>query len=274
LIFGGDAAAWIATAYALKARYLMHTVKHNPNTVSTILDIIRNKAFQSTAEQPGFTWGTTQTDNNPLAKFGVDRPSTIVIDPRFGERMEANVDPRQDVYMVAGDFYDYTYFIDGTDGQLVWAQNNSTIPLISLEELKFIEAELEWMQGNEANAKTALLDAVATNMAHVGVDGTDYIVALDATYDAAINKYEVIINEAYIAYYGHAFHQMWANYRRTGYPELVAPPESNTVYNPGGGILQRYLYPLSEVELNSDNAQEAIDRQNGALMNVPLWAFQ
>jgi len=274
LIFGGDVVAWTGTAYALKARYLMHTIKRNPGAASTILDIIRNKAFQSKTAQPGFTWGTTQISNNPLAKFGTERPNTIVIDNRFAERMETNTDPRQDAYMTLGGYNDYYYFINGTDGQLVWAQNNSTIPLISFEELKFIEAELEWMQGNEANAKALLLEAVATNMAHVGIDGTDYIAALGTTYDTAIDKYEIIMNEAYTAYYGQAFHQSWANFRRTGYPKLIAPPESNTVYNPGGGILQRYLYPLSEVELNSANVQVAVDRQDGALMNVPVWAFE
>jgi len=274
LIFGGDALAWVKTAYALKARYLMHTIKRKPGVADTILDIIQNKAFQSTAEQPGFTWGTSQTDNNPLAKFGAERPNTIVIDSRFAEGMEANNDPRQSVYFVPGDYYDYAYFIDGMDEQLVWAQNNSTIPLIALEELQFIEAELEWMRGNEVAAKTALLAAVATNMAHIGVDGTSYIAALGAAYDTAVDKQEIIINEAYTAYYGQAFHQTWANYRRTGYPQLIAPPQSNDALNPGGGIAQRYLYPLSEVELNSANVEAARDRQAGALLNVPIWAFQ
>ncbi len=275
LIFGGDVVAWTATAYALKARYLMHTIKRNPDAASTILDIIQNKAFQSTIAQPGFTWGTNLNENNPLAKFAIERPNTVIIDNRFAERMEANADPRQDVYMIfEADYNDYHYFDSGDDGILYWAQNNSTIPLISLEELKFIEAELEWIQGNEAGAKAALLDAIATNMAHVGVDGTDYIVALDTAFDAAIDKYEIIMNEAYTAYYGQAFHQSWANFRRTGYPKLIAPPESDTPFNPGGGILQRYLYPFSETELNSTNVQVAVDRQNGALMNVPVWAFQ
>ncbi len=275
LIFGGDASAWVATAYALKARYLMHTIKRKPNAASSILDIIRNKAFQSTNAQPDFTWGTTQTDNNPLAKFGVDRPNTIFIDPRFAQQMETNTDPRQDAYMAFNTEYnEYQYFDNGNDGTLYWAQNNTVVPLISLEELQFIEAELELMKGDETAAKAALLKAVATNMAHIGVDGTAYMASLSTIYDAAANKEEIIINEAYTAYYGQAFHQIWANYRRTGYPKLLAPPESDIPFNPGGGIPQRYLYPLSEVELNGNNVQAARDRQDGALMNIPLWAFQ
>lgn len=273
LVFGGDAAAWVATAQALKARYFMQTIKRNPGAASGILNLIRNEAFQSTAAQPGFTWGTAQTDNNPLAKFGVDRPNTLVIDNRFAARMEANADPRQGAYMKFNGS-DYVYFDSGSDGDLVWAQNNSTIPLISLEELQFIEAELELMGGNEAGAKTALMAAVGTSMAHVGIDGTDYLAALDAAYDAASDKHEVIINEAYTAYYGHAFHQTWANYRRTGYPNLTPSANGNNGLNPGGGIPQRYIYPISESETNADNLDAAISRQGGALMNVALWSFQ
>ncbi len=142
LIYGGDAAAWVAAAQALKARYLMQTIKRNPGNASTILGIIQNSAFQSTAAQPDFTWGTAQIDNNPLAKFGVDRPNTLVIDNRFAERMEASADPRQGAYMLFNGS-DYVYFDSGADGVLVWAQNNSTIPLISLEELQFLEIRID-----------------------------------------------------------------------------------------------------------------------------------
>ncbi len=273
LIYGGDAAAWIAAAQALKARYLMQTIKRNSGNASTILGIIQNSAFQSTAAQPAFRWGTAQIDNNPIAKFGVDRPNTLIIDSRFAEKMDDSADPRKDSYMIFnGD--DYAFFSSGADGQLVWAQNNSVIPLISLEELQFMEAELELMGGDDAAAKAALLEAVATNMAHVGVDGTDYIAALDAAYDAASNKLEVIINEAYIAYYGHAFHQSWANFRRTGFPNLTPSPTGNNGLNPGGGVPQRYIYPISESETNSANLDAAVSRQGGALMNVALWAFE
>lgn len=273
LIFGGDAASWLATAQALKARYLMQTIKRNPGAASTILDIVKNKAFQATADQPALTWGTAQTDNNPLAKFGVERPNTLVVDNRFAAKMEASSDPRQAAYMIFnGD--DYLYFDSGADGTLYWAQNNSTIPLISMEELQFIEAELELMGGDEAAAKTALLAAVTTNMAHLGIDGTDYIAALDTAYDDASDKHEVIINEAYTAYYGQAFHQSWANYRRTGYPTLTPSPTGDNGLNPGGAIPKRYIYPISESETNAANLDAAISRQGGALMNVALWAFQ
>ncbi len=280
LIFGGDAGKWTTAAYALKARYLMHTIKRNPGAASTILDIVRNKAFQSIDDEPSHTWGTAQTDNNPLAKFGVDRPNTLIIDAQFSSRLDASSDPRKAAYMIPNDPDNveyYAFFDDGADGALHWAQNNSTIPLITLEELKFIEAELEMMAGNDTAAGEAMSNAISENMARLKIDGTDYLAAVQATFDAAgsmTDKHEIIMNEAYVAYFGHAFHQSWVNYRRTGFPALTPSPQGDNGLNPGGEIPRRYIYPISESETNSANLEAAINRQGGGLMNVHLWAFE
>lgn len=279
LIFGGDAEKWTATAYALKARYLMHTIKRNAGAASTILDIIRTKAFQEAANEPAHTWGTAQTDNNPLAKFGVERPNTLIIDGQFSDKLDASADPRKAAYMIPNDPENVEYFAffdGGADGALHWAQNNSTIPLISLEELKFIEAELEMMAGNDVAAGEAMVSAINENMTRLKIDGTDYVAAIQGTFDAASTsgKLEVIMNEAYVAYFGHAFHQTWVNYRRTGYPALTPSPQGDNGLNPGGQIPRRYIYPISESETNSANLEAAISRQGGGLMNVNLWAFE
>jgi len=291
LIFGGDAAKWTATAYALKARYLMHTIKRNSGAASTILNIIQNQAFQDAADEPTHTWGTAQIDNNPLAKFGVDRPNTLIIDGRFADRLDASADPRKASYMAPNDPDNVEYFAfydNGADGTLHWAQNNSTIPLISLEELKFIEAELEMMAGNDDQAKDAMSDALGANMLRLGLatvendslvgTGADYIASVQTIFDAAGSmgaKHEIIINEAYVTYFGHAFHQSWVNYRRTGYPALTPSPNGTAGgLNPGGAIPRRYIYPLSESETNSANIEAAVSRQGGGLMNVHVWAFE
>jgi len=287
LIFSGDSGAWIATAQALKARYLMQTIKRG-GSASTILGLIQN-AFSSRDSEPGFTWGTAQTDNNPLAKFGVDRPNTLIIDDHFSGLLSTKNDPRLDNYAkpevdMDGNILYYQYFVSG-DENLHWAQDNATIPLISIEELKFMEAELQLMNGDEAAAKSAMVAGVTESMLRVGdlsFDmtgalvgvGLDYIATIEANFDAATDKEAVIMEEAYTAYYGHAFHQSWANYRRTGYPSLTPSPTGDNGLNPGGAIPKRYIYPISESETNADNLQAAVDRQGGGLMNVALWAFQ
>lgn len=285
LIFGGSATNWIATANALKARYLMQTIKRNPGVASTILDLVQNKSFLSGGTEPSFTWGNAQTDNNPLAKFGVDRPNTLIIDGYFSALLAEKNDPRFEAFMIpevgedpnTPQDVDTLYYQYYGDSRLHFAQNSSTIPLVSKEEMSFIEAELLLMNGDEAGAKAAMSVGINANMGRIGVDGGTYIAAAEEAYDAAGNndgKLEVIINEAYTSYYGHAFNQTWANYRRTGYPNLTPSPNGDTGLNPGGEIPKRYIYPISESETNADNLQIAIDRQGGALMNIALWAFQ
>jgi len=148
--------------------------------------------------------------------------------------------------------------------------------LITVEELKFIEAELQLAGGDAAGAKTTMVDAVNASFAHVGAEDVDgaYITALGDRFDNASDQMEVLMGEAYVSYYGHAFHQSWANYRRTGFPILTASANGDNGLNPGGGIPRRYIYPLTESETNSDNLEAAISRQGGALLNQDVWAFE
>ena len=54
--------------------------------------------------------------------------------------------------------------------------------------------------------------------------------------------------------------ELFANWRRSGYPELVYSPNNETT---APSIPRRFEYPLSEKEQNATNVQEAIDRMGG-----------
>lgn len=282
LIFGGNVDSWVQTAKALKARYLMHTIKRNPGAVSDIIGLLTGTEFVDKFAEPVFTWGTSQTDNNPLAKFGLERPNTLIISQNFADFMTANADPRQDSYMAPNDPDDIEYYVFFTGGasDLYWSNNDSPTPLISLEEVKFLLAEAETMNSNDANAGMALMEGLTASMTKLDIDETEadtYNMSVINAFNGAGSmeaKREVILNEAYVAYYGQALHQAWANYRRTGYPALTPSPDGDNGLNPGGGIPKRYLYPVSEAQTNSVNLDAAKARQNGALMNVPVWAFE
>ncbi len=270
LIFGGNASSWVATAQALKARYLMHTVKRNPGNSATIVSLLDGLSFA----EPVFAFGTAQTDNNPLAKFGFERPNTIIVAPSFAARLDATADPRKDFLITLNSGGTYYDFFAGGTSNLTWTNNNSPISLISSEEVNFLLAEAKMMTGDEAGAKQAMLDGISVNMSKIGAAGATYMTAAGDAFDAASDKIEAIMNEAYVAYYGQAFHQTYANYRRTGYPALVPSPNGENGLNPGGDIPKRYLYPVSEAQTNSANLDAAKANQSGALMNIPLWAFQ
>jgi hypothetical protein len=273
LVYDGDVAKWIATAYAFKARYAMHLSKRDPSKASQdALSAIGN-AFTSLADQPVFTFGTAQTDNWSLAKFGQERPSTLGFNQQFVDKMTANDDPRAaNYYLVEGDVVSY-WASGNTD--LTWAQNDASIPLISLVELKMMEAEALVRTGGDGSA--AFAAAIAASMAQVGVDATaaaDYVTAngtLSGTMDEQIQQ---IVEEAYTSYYGYAFNSTWTNWRRTGYPVLTASSVASQSFDPSQVIPVRFLYVESEDQTNSVNVADARARQGGGLLDQPMWAFQ
>lgn len=264
LIYGGDASGWLKTARALKARYLIHQSKRNSSAFSLALSELSD-SYQSMSEQANFTFGTANTQNYSLAKFGLERPSTLGIDPRFAEMMDG--DPRQSAYMV-DDGSGTWIFHDGSNN-LPYARNDATVPMISFTEVKFMEAEALLMTGSDADA--AIKEAIMASFEQAGIaGGEDYA---DGIIAGGVDL-ETIMTEAYKAYYGFAFHETWTNWRRTGIPSLTPSSNGANGFNPSGVIPQRFLYVNSETQTNSENVAAARAAQNGGLLDVPLWAFQ
>ncbi len=278
LIYGGDADAWIRVAHALKARYFIQSSRKNGGAAASALAEV-NQAFTSVADAPYFQFEESQVTNNPLAKFGVERPNTLIIAQSFVDALNARQDPRKPFYV--DESGTSPLYFNSANPNLVWAQNNSAIPIISYAELMFIRAEaLVRTNASDADVEAALREAVIASMEQVGLnDPADYQAYVDAnanlggatTPDGKIAR---IIEEAYYAYYGYAFQQIWNNFRRTGVPALTPNPNGLNGLNPSGGVPVRYLYPMDETNTNSANLNAAIDRQGGALLDDPIWLFQ
>jgi hypothetical protein len=267
LIYGGDAGAWVETAYALKARYQMHLQKREGNAASTVLTLL-GSAFKSLDDQPNFNFGSAQIDNWSLDKFGIERPNTLVIGNYFADLMVD--DPRRDLFM----YSDGTTWLYHGTGDMVYAQADASIPLISYVEVKFLEAEALARTG--ADASTALAEAITASMVQAGA--TDYDAYVTANSDVSglseADAVKKVIEEAYKGYYGYNFFETWSNYRRTGYPEITPNPDGANGFNPSGVVPQRFIYPTSEQATNEANWAAAQAAQSGGLLDVPVWAFE
>src|SRR5690606_26921186 len=70
------------------------------------------------------------------------------------------------------------------------------------------------------------------------------------------------------------WYEGWANFRRSGYPELKPvnfPSQDPSVTN-ATGFIRRLVYPLREVSVNSANVQAAASRMGGDnLGNSVFW---
>ncbi|MEL6589605.1 MAG: SusD/RagB family nutrient-binding outer membrane lipoprotein, partial [Bacteroidota bacterium] len=276
LIFGGNAESWIATAYALKARYTMHLSRRDSQAPQKTLQLIAEGAFRSPQEQPNFQWDRSEGAENPLATYAINRPNTMLIDDRFQTWISNRQDPRRAQYMVDRSF-SWDYF--DANNPLYWSAPDASIPLISYTELMFLQAEALLLSGApDSEVEIALKTAVESNLTELGVPGTDISTYLDQYTLIAPNateeeKHEQIITEAYFCYFGMAFQQSWTNFRRTGYPALQPDPNSVNSYNPRGIIPKRMLYPESEQTTNRLNWEAAKMRQGGALLDADTWAF-
>lgn len=155
IAFGGDVNQWTATAYALKARYLLHKLAVEPSVLSQV------ESNAEKAVELGFKGFTIegfngQTSDNPWSAFVWSRSYTAS-SLTVSKLMEATEDPR---------FIYYTYETDEAynpgdeeiakvaDGSLAFPEwydlGSQPIHLFSKSELYFILAEVQLRLGKDA----------------------------------------------------------------------------------------------------------------------------
>jgi Starch-binding associating with outer membrane len=276
LIFAGNSPSWLATANSLKARYYMHISKRDPEAASKALAALNAGAITNNASQPDFYFASDFSGASPWAKFGFSRPNTMMIHQGFFDRMNAKSDPRINKYMVF-DGTNWLFYAPG--GGLFWTENDSPLPLISYTEVKFIEAEAYLLKGDDVNASNALNEAITANMDYLGINPVSYNPYVSINSDLTVfataeEKMEKLMEEKYVALYAQAEPEVWADFRKTGYPALTPAAGGSNAFNPGGEIPRRWQYPLDEKNQNPDNVKIASERQGGALMNTYLWSHK
>ncbi|WP_124979606.1 SusD/RagB family nutrient-binding outer membrane lipoprotein [Nonlabens xiamenensis] len=265
---GSTGADWEKTAHALKARYFLHLTKRQGNAAAASALSEAQMAFDSNDEAPVFVFSNPVQNANPLFGFESQRPATLGIATTLTNRMTG--DPRLPFYTTNG-----TNFANA-DG-LFWGQPDSPTPLISYWEVKFIEAEaIVRTGGSDADALTAMQEAVEANMQFIGVAQADidaYTAGL-AISGTTEDKIEAIVTEKYKAFYGNSSIEAWNDFRRTGYPDLTPSPDAVASVNPSLVVPRRFLYPISERQTNRENYEAAINAQGGHLLDVDIWAFE
>lgn len=271
LIYGGNAALWIGTARALKARFYMHLVKRDPDASTKALDILSKGTIFSNEVEPTFHFGIEQNAANPIAYFGEDRSGQLAMGDHLLAMLDAENDPRKDKYGVLSGGNYLLYQRDNKD--LYYGQFESPMPLITYSEILFIKSEANLRNGNLTAADNFFIEAVNANMEQLGVSPTTPIGNLSSlpTFEAQLER---LINQKYIALFGHGTLEAWVDYKRTGFPQLVPNPNASPSFDPSGVVPRRYIYPITERTTNGNNLEVAITNQNGHLLDVDTWAFK
>lgn len=268
-LVAGSNEDWIKAAHGLKARFYIQQTSVRNDVAQLALEETM-MALESNNDQLDFLFENTQNGGHPLANFGINRPNTLIIGDYFADLM--NNDPRKEFYMEENPGGDFLFF-RSSNPNLFWGQLDSPSPVISYTEVKFIEAEAKVRVGEDA--EEALEEAIRSNMEYLGIP-TSQISAYLNTVNLAGSmdeKIKTIITEKYKALYGQNTVEVWNDYRRTGYPEIVPNPNGSNGNNPSGVIPRRLLYPISERLGNPDSYEQAISAQGGHLLDDDIWVF-
>lgn len=180
LVFGGDMNQWLASAYGLKARYLIHQTAVDKSVLASAASAAQK------AIDLGFTGMKIKefngvTCDNPWSAFIWSR-SYIASSARVAKMMEATGDPRLNAYTANGQATlvepgdaEAAKVMDGSLGYPTWYDLGSQpIHLLSQSEIYFILAEAQLRQGQDATEafQAAVTSAVTDILTIIGEDAS------------------------------------------------------------------------------------------------------
>jgi len=232
ILFGGDLQKWTRFAHSLRAKFYLHLAKRDRANYNKALTEAALGFLAGENAEVKFT-GTSVTSQNPWFQFN-DQRGDIVFTGHIYDLMAAANDPRLAVYS------------DGAEGLgSLYGSPNSSVFLMSYDELKFIEAECNFQKSGQdkAAAATAYNEALRANLSRT-INNASYAATVAKT--AADITLADIMTQKYIALF--LSPEVFTDWRRTGLPVLVAPEGSAL-----GGALPRSLpYPSGEQRYNSN----------------------
>lgn len=268
IIFNGDLSRWIKTAYGLKARFYLSTIKVNPESYTLANNALLN-ALASNDDNCILNFEIGQTgQQHPMY---LERTTTrdTEVDPQFALLMRNSADPRTNFYAVVR-----SSLLTGTRAQYgpFYAMKDSYFPIITYEECLFMKAEIAMNTGGSSSAEPVLKEAIYNSLKRVcsktvGSSDSSENNLVNALPDSILvnfknikgsltglsdsDSWKRIFEQKHIALFLQA--ESWNDYRRTekyitgvaGLPQI--PIRS------GSTLPRRYQYSSREVSVRNQN---------------------
>lgn len=275
LIYGGDPAKWKKFANSLRLRMAMRMSQVDANAGRTAFQAaLAAGVFTSNADNAVLTYVDNGVDVHPI--FASQRAApTHGVNATIVDSLRSLSDPRLGIYANpnAGGNYRGEVPASQTDVSLdsisrigtFFSRANASSYLMTYAEVLFLQAEAAergWITGDAAALYRAGITAHLEMMGVAPGAITTYLANARVAYAGLPS----IGLQKWIALYGNG-PEAYAEWRRTGYPVLQAGPDALN----DGRIPVRLPYPTIEESLNNAALQEAISRQGGAGLNVPVW---
>lgn len=275
LIYGGDPARWKRFANSLRLRMAMRMSQVDANAGRTAFQAaMAAGVFTGNADNAVLNYVDNGVDVHPIFASQRSAP-THGVNATIVDSLKSLSDPRLGIYANrnAGGNYRGEIPASQTDVSLdsisrigtYFSKANAPSYLMTYAEVLFLQAEAAergWITGDAAALYRA---AITAHMQMLGVSGTDITNYLGNPRVAYAGLPSIGLQK-WIALYGNG-PEAYAEWRRTGFPVLRAGPDALN----DGRIPVRLPYPTIEQSLNNAALQEAITRQGGAGLNVPVW---
>jgi hypothetical protein len=180
--------------------------------------------------------------------------------------MLPNDDPRLPVYAEKnknGDYVGLEFGKESPDADAVSLfgstirKQNSPVHLVTYAQILLAQAEatkLGWLTGGDAKAKEFYEEAIKQSLVQWTGNSsslTDYLSKTSVAYNSS-KAIEQIATQRWIHLFPYGY-EAWAEWRRTGYPQLSLANDIN-----GGQIPRREGYPTQEAANNTVNYNNAV----------------
>lgn len=295
LLFDDDLTKWRRFGNSLRLRLAMRVSEAAPTLAEQhVNDVLTNgevmQDVDDSAQRPTTAGGDFVTQNplSVITNFDDDRISATLVDT-----LKALDDPRLPVYAdtIAGAFADTVNFRGLPNGLSAGTLSglqgfrysklgdplrapDAPVPVLLYPEVKFLEAEAALRGWGPGSAEQHYREGVTAALALYGITDPqtqqNYLQQPEVAWNAGGSdaaKLEQIITQKWLATFSQGF-QAWAEYRRTGYPDLRPIPQPGET---GGAVPSRLLYPSIEQTTNTQNVNAASQRIGGNSLTTDVW---
>jgi len=313
MLFKGDLNKWKKFANSLRLRLAIRS-----SNQQIVTELMQNQAslISSNDESAMFKYATNTDDWSPF--YGIyyvkpDNPTSLgKISMLLVDTMKYMSDPRVPIYAWpvtvngAQQYNGIPNLLKVDEVQAMKVSSTTTSyhglrfvskpdtenPLITYSEVCFLKAEaaINGWGANASEAATFYNEGIRANMQWLDIADTeiDTYLAGKAKYNAAAaDPLEQVITQKWISLYLNGF-ETFAEYRRTGYPQL-RKPKITLGFNPPSTrpvvlswywididddeiqFPQRLTYSEDEIDLNSENYSKALEQQGADELGTKIW---
>jgi len=267
-IHGGNIAAWVKTAYLIKARLLNEISKQPEYDPAAVLAALANSYTSNDDDAQ-----VTQFDGNgPWVQVAYNN-SVLLLDGWLSayfvnatnETIYGNYDPRLPAITDPTESGDYQGTVNGagrtgsgtSHGECYlmldkwYSIPGSPLQIATYVEAKFMESEAQFRSGNKTEAYAAYLDGITANMKKLNLADssiTRYTTLPSVAVGAANLTLALIMKEKYIGCF--LMPVTWDDMRRIdyAYPDFTLPVDSHLP-----SFIRRVNYPAVEISTNGAN---------------------